>query len=301
VVIYNARTATAWLPPDDVATFATALLPIDDDGLRAVAGAAVADREQDVAPAVALAVEAIAESLDGTTLSRDELHEALRQRLPPDLLPWCPGCKSHHARRGLLVLAGLHGRLCLTGRAGRQPVFARTDQTIAWNPPPREQAGAELVRRYLNALGPSTPAHFAQWAGLGTRHARELWSLGELAEVRIDGEDRAWLNRDDLAGLDDAPKAPGVRLLAPGDPLLLGRDRARLLAEPAQRKQVWRAVGGAGVVLADGAPAGLWRARKRGRALAVTLDAFAAVDREALMAELERLAPHRNAITVELA
>ena len=108
------------------------------------------------------------------TLSRDDLHEALRQRLPGELLPWCEGCQSHHARRGLLVMAGLHGRLCIAGRAGRQPAFARTDQLVGWRRR-REDAGAELVRRYHAQYGASTPAHFAEWAGIGKAHARALW------------------------------------------------------------------------------------------------------------------------------
>jgi hypothetical protein len=233
-------------------------------------------------------------------LSRDDLHEALRRRLPAELLPWCNGCRSHHARRGLLVMASLRGRLCLAGRAGRQPAFARTDQRIAWDPPAREQAGAELVRRYLTALGPSTPGHFAQWAGLGTAHARELWALveEELAGVRVDGRGRAWLLERDLPRLADPPPARGVRLLAPGDPLLLGRDREPLVPDPGLRKRVWATLGGAGLVLSDGRPAAVWRARKQGRRLTVAVEAFAPMPREALRAEAERLAPHRGCATV---
>ena len=68
-----------------------------------------------------------------------------------------------------------------------------------------------------------------------------------------------------------------VRLLAPGDPILLGRDREALIADPALRKKVWAAVGGAGVVLSRGEPVALWRARKQGKRLEVTLEAFGEV------------------------
>ena len=152
-------------------------------------------------------------------------------------------------------MAALHGRLCISGRAGRQPAFSRTDQLVGWEAPPREAAGGELVRRYRRTYGPSNPAHFAAWAGLGKAHARELWALAE-----------------------DDPVAPpdlgGVLVLAPGDPVLLGRDREALLGDAAARKKVWAALGGMGLVLVDGAAAALWRGRKKGKRLEVTLEPF---------------------------
>ena len=159
VALYNPRTATAILPSDEAAAFATALIA-PDEGEEA-----------------RIAVESISDALDGRTLSRDDLHEELRGRLPEKMLPWCDGCQSHHARRWVLVTAGLHGRLCIAGRAGRQPEFARTDQWINWDAPPREEAGAELVRRFRVAYGPSTPADFAAWAGIEGPHAKALWEL----------------------------------------------------------------------------------------------------------------------------
>ncbi len=117
-------------------------------------------------------MEAISDALDGRALSRDDLHEELRQRLPKALLPWCEGCESHHARRGLLIMAGLHGRLCISGRVGRQPEFARTDQLIGWDAPARDAAGAELVTRYRHLYGPSSATDFAEWSGLARPHAR---------------------------------------------------------------------------------------------------------------------------------
>jgi Winged helix DNA-binding domain len=303
VALYNPRTATAVVPAAEAPAFGTALLPPDDAALKAIVASAVPERSEGFAEPVALAVAAIADALDGTVLSRDDLHEALRARLPAELLPWCEGCQSHHARRGLLVMAALHGRLCVAGRAGRQPAFARTDQWAAWKAPPAAGAGAELVRRYLAAYGPSSPGELAQWAGLGTAHARSLWALvaDELVEVAVEGRaGRAWVPAADLDRLADPPPASGVRLLAPGDPLLLGRDREALLPDERARRAVWKPIGGAGVVLSGGRPAALWRARKQGRRLAVTVEAFGAVSREAVAAEAERLAPHRGCTSVAL-
>ncbi len=275
VALYNPRSATAVVPADEAAAFGTAFLPDDDDGLKAIAGRAVPEQEADFAEPVQLGVDAISEALDGVTLSRDDLHEQLRQMLPQALLPWCPGCESHHARRGLLIMAALQGRLCIADRVGRQPAFARTDQIVGWDPPPREEAAAELVRRYHAQYGASNVADFSDWAGLARAHAREIWSEGDGGE-RLDG----------------------VRLLAPGDPVLMGRDREALVADPALRKVIWKSIGGSGVVLVDGEVAGTWHPRKQGKTLAVTVSGK--VPRKAVERAAERLVPHRGCVTLSI-
>jgi len=92
----------------------------------------------------------------------------------------------------------------------------------------------------------------------------------------------------------------GVRLLASGDPVLLGRDREALLPDAAARKKVWASLGGMGIVLDDGEAVALWRPRKQGKRLDVTVEALAEVDREAVEHAVERLAPHRGCETVRL-
>ena len=270
VALYNPRTATAIVPAEEAGAFGTAFLPKDDDGLKAIVGSALPERSEAFAEPVALAVAAVSDALDGVTLSRDDLHEALRQRLPGELLPWCEGCQSHHARRGLLVMAGLHGRLCIAGRAGRAPAFARTDQLVGWEAP--EDAGAQLVRRYHAQYGSSNVAHFAQWAGIGKAHARSLWFESDDAGERLDG----------------------VRVIAPGDPLLLTRDREALISDPAWRKRVWSAIPNTGVVLDHHEPVALWKARKQGKRLEVTLTG------EAPAEAFEPLAAHRGCTSVRV-
>ena len=89
VALYNPRTATAIVPAEEAGAFGTAFLPEDDEGLKAVVGSALPERSEAFAEPVALAVAAVSDALDGVTLSRDDLHEALRQRLPGELLPYC--------------------------------------------------------------------------------------------------------------------------------------------------------------------------------------------------------------------
>ena len=46
VALYNPRTATAIVPADEVAAFATAFLPDDDAGLKAIVDTAVPERSE---------------------------------------------------------------------------------------------------------------------------------------------------------------------------------------------------------------------------------------------------------------
>jgi hypothetical protein len=287
VAIPNPRTAVAILAAADVPIYLAALQPPDERALKAVLlnaapGDFEAAREQ--------AVAAIGDALDGRVLSRDALHEELRGRLPKELLPWCPACQIHHARRGLLTVASLAGRLCFAGHEGRQPAFARTDQWMTLAPAEPRTAQAEFVRRYLHHLGPSTHTHLAQWAGTAPSHARAMFRAVEDELVEVDG---GYLRSVDQAAFDDPPAARGVRLLGPGDPLLNARDRDRLIPDEATRKRLWRMTGSPGLVLHDGRPAGLWRARKQGRRLTLDTEWFGApVD---VREEAGRLAALRGA------
>ena len=286
VALPNPRTAVAIVPARDVATYLEALRPTDERALKAVLlNAAPGDYEA----ARRHAVSAIGAALDGRVLSRDALHEDLRGRLPRELLPWCESCRSHHARRGLLSVAALEGRLCIAGRAGRQNIFARTDQWIALEP--RGDAQAEFARRYLHHLGPSTHTDLAAWAGIAPSHAKALLRAVEDELVQVG---RAFLLAADLATFERPPEPRGVRLLGPGDPLLGARDRERLIPDPVLRKTIWRPVGGSGVVLSDGVPAGTWRSRTQGRRLRFETEWFGEpVD---VREEAERLAELRGAV-----
>jgi hypothetical protein len=177
VALYNARTATAVVPVAEAPAFGTALLPGDDAGLKAIVASAVPDRAEGFAEPVALAVDAVSDALDGTVLSRDDLHEELRARLPGALLPWCNGCQSHHARRGLLVMAGLHGRLCVAGRAG------------ASRPSPGPTSGPGGTRRRRRRRAPRSCA--ATWPRTGRRR-RGSWRSGRGWGTRTRGRCGRW-------------------------------------------------------------------------------------------------------------
>lgn len=165
VVLVNAMRGSPYLVPRaDMAVFTTALVPADDDGFKALIGPAVAKEvvEAGFTPrgALELVAEAARDALAGGPLGRDDFHQALRERLPDGLLPWCRGCRSHHVRPGLWRALGPFGvtemsakaqwRLAdrrLAGLWRSREQGERLDVTVEWLGEPADVAqGAEIAR-----------------------------------------------------------------------------------------------------------------------------------------------------------
>jgi hypothetical protein len=299
VLIPSVRGAPLAVAPEDLAVFSAGLAPPDEDAARAVIGNAWKSLDGITAmDALDRVSEAIHDSLRDGPLPRDEFHQALRDRLPGELLWWCKGCGSHHVHPSLWRATGIRGVLAIVGREGRSAVFGLPPKA-----PSLEDPGAELARRFLRAYAPARPKLLADWAGLAGSHAAALWErAGPLVPVDLDGT-KAWALAEDEPALVDPPKASGVRLLANLDPLHAGRDRELLVADPAVRKRIWTVLGGPGTVLAGGEVRGLWRGAKKGRKVVVTVEPLGKLTSSAtdeLAAEADRIAPFRGAEPGEL-
>ncbi|MEV4422251.1 crosslink repair DNA glycosylase YcaQ family protein [Patulibacter sp. NPDC049589] len=264
------------VPRADVAIFTTALVPEEDEDLRGLIGSAPAKEVEDAGYAVGEALDLVAtaarEGLADGPLDRDAFHQALRERLPEGLLPWCRGCKSHHVRPGIWRALGPLGVTEMPEKA----VWALAGHGApagAGDAVGLPEARAELVRRFLRAYGPGTHSQLASWAQTSPAYAKRLFTAvqDELAAVRLDGAKRFVLAAD-LDRLLDPPAARGVRLLHGYDPYVAQPDRATLVPDPALRKALFPAVGRPGIVLHDGRLAGLWRARKKGRRLELAME-----------------------------
>jgi hypothetical protein len=300
VVAPSVRGAPLAVALADLAVFTTALAPPDDAAAAAFMGSA-AETLDGIRPLDALhrVGAAVADALAGGPLGRDDLHQALRERLPAELLWWCRGCGSHHVHPSLWRATGVLGVLAIVGRQGRTAVFGAPPAA-----PAVPDATGELARRYLRAYGPAAPADLAAWAGVGREHAALIWDrAGDLAAVGP-GRRRRWLLAEDAGARAAAAPVLGVRLLPGYDPYLAQRDRDLAVPDAALRKRLWSGMGNPGALLADGEIAGTWRAQRRGRRLVVTVDAPAEVLRgrdDALAAEAAALAPWRGAETAEVA
>ena len=122
----------------------------------------------------------------------------------------------------------------------------------------------ELARRYLHALGPSSSSDFATWAGIEREEATDTWTAlqDELVDVRVRGSSRQALaeSAGSLIGDDETPDT--TRLLSPGDPYLLARDREAVVPDEWHRSQLWpQGTVPPGGLLVEGELAGTWRRR----------------------------------------
>jgi hypothetical protein len=296
VVTVNAMHGAAHVVPRrDAAIFTAAIVP-DEAGLKAFVGPGtareVAEAGFTVREALDLVAAAAREGLAAGPLDRDAFHQAMRERLPEGLLPWCPGCRSHHVRPGLWRRLGPLGVTYMPAKA----TFALADYPLLQ----LDEARAELVRRFLRCFGPATPSQLAAWARTSPGHARALFEQvsGELEPVQMDGG-RRFVLAADRSRLEDPPRARGVRLLGGFDPYVTQPDRATLVPDAALRTRLFPSVGRPGVVLRDGRLAGLWRGRKHGDVLEVELDWLGrAVD---VAAEAEAVARLRGCRTARLA
>ena len=211
---------------------------------------------------------AVWEALDGRCLRREEIADAVAERIGP-------------AARGRLLsgFAFVLGELCQGPPQGAKVTFVRPDQWVdGWKDVDEQDALLEVCRRFLRAFGPSRPTEFREWFSphLTLAAARGVFeALGdELEEIEVDGRRAHVLAAD--TEFDGSPG--GVRLLPEYDAYVMGfREREHLVPE-AVRRQVaaggrGRYEGPAGVlfVIVDGVAAGLWRRRKKGRKVEIDL------------------------------
>ena len=290
LVAHVIRGAIHALAPQDHALYGRTLISRDDDELGQQLGQQVQQlaAEKGFAPTDALAevAEATKDALSGgRALGKHALHDALRERVGDDLMPWCKGCKSHHVAPMLWRYGGV--------KAGAR---LNSERRYVLGKPGRAPAAGAALRRFLHFYGPATSADFADWGGLARSHARRLWQdvEAELDEVAV-GQRTAWALREDAAALAAPPTASGIRLIPPGDPYLQKPNRALIAPDPELRKRLFRPVASPGAVLADGRLAGLWRVKAKGRSTELTVERLGRLTRKEVEPEAERIAALRGA------
>jgi len=290
VVAHVVRGAIHALAPGDLALYGRALIARDDGELGAQLGRQVRRlaAEKGFAPSEALEEVATATKdalAHGRTLDKNKLHEELRQRVRPELMPWCRGCGSHHVAPMLW-------------RYGTVKAGARLDseRRYTMGKPGRTPAASEAVRRFLGFYGPAQPGDFAEWAGLAKPHADRLWdeAAGDLAEVPV-GKSKGWLMSGDMRALESPPAAEGIRLIPPGDPYLQKPNRPLLAPDAELHKRLFRPVASPGAVLRDGRLIGLWRVKAKGSKAELTVEKLGRLRRGDLEEEAQRVARLRGA------
>jgi len=296
VLMVNAmRGAPHVVPKADAPVFTTALVPGDDGALKGLVGSLAAKEVtgagHTVREAVDLVVGAAREGLAGGPLGRDDFHQAMRERLPDTLLPWCRGCQSHHVRPGLWRALGPLGVTVMPEKA----TYALAKQPRMAVP----EARAELVRRFLRCFGPATHTQLASWAQTAPAHAKTLFAAvdDELEPAKVDGR-RGFVLAEDVPRLEHPPAAKGIRLLGGFDSYVSQPDRDALSPGKELRKRMFPAVGRPGVVLYEGELRGLWKGRKKADRLDLEVEWLGKpVD---IADEAEAIAPLRGCATTRL-
>ena len=225
VQVWGPRFSTYVVPARDYALFTLGRL--DDDG-----------RGRQRAEEIAARLKAF---LDGRRMGDGEAGRAL-------------GVNSN-----LFRYAAPTGTVLIRWEGARQPTI--------WTVPRPEvdpqDARRELVRRYVHVFGPTTPASFATWAGIGPVEAGAAFAalMRSLTAVRTPiGE--AWiLARDEPEFRAPAGPAAAARLLPSGDAyyLLQGADRELLVPDVKRRGELWTSRVWPGAVLVEGDIVGTWR------------------------------------------
>ena len=197
--------------------------------------------------------------LDGTTMTYGDAGDALGE--PPNRLRY----------------AAPTGTVAIRWDGARQP----TVRTVPAPEVDPRNARLELARRYLRVFGPTTPASFAEWAGIALREGVMAFDAlrRSLTHVRTPIGD-AWILTRDESMFRAAPSAAApARLLPSGDAyfLLQGAERELLVPDADRRRELWTSRVWPGALLVEGEVVGTWR-RARGT---VTIQTWRRLSRSA--------------------
>jgi hypothetical protein len=174
----------------------------------------------------------------------------------------------------ILAWAAQTGLVCFGPRQGKQDSFVLLDEWLpAGKTLSRDEALAELARRYFTGHGPATVHDLMWWSGLTAADARAALEMvgAQLAQDTVDGRTYWFAPTPNGRGA-----APDIYLLPGFDEYLLGyRERGAVL-DPAHAAKV--VPGGNGMfkpmLVIDGRVAGVWQRTLRKTKVVLSFDPF---------------------------
>jgi hypothetical protein len=161
----------------------------------------------------------------------------------------------------ILTHCELEAIICSGGLSGKQHTYALVDERVPRGRRfDRDDALAELARRYLAGHGPATVQDLRWWSSLTVADIRE--ALGMLGSEVVSEEFDGITFWSLPASERDPVPASGVELLHTYDELIVGYTESRYFGDP--RAELARAAWKdrslpTGVVMRDGGIAGHWR------------------------------------------
>jgi hypothetical protein len=191
----------------------------------------------------------------------------------------------------LLMHAELEGLICSGAMRGKQHTYALLDERVPTATfLERDEALAELTRRYFTSHGPATVKDFAWWSGLSTADVRAGLELNrsQLESAVIEGH-TYWFRPD----TPTSPAASPIAHLLPAyDEYTIAYKQHSAILDPAYRELVVVAFGI--VIVIDGRIAGAWKRVIEKDHARLTLSPFRALS-EAEQQALAQVVQHYSA------
>jgi hypothetical protein len=203
----------------------------------------------------------------GRQLTRDEMYQLLERANISTA-----GQRGYH----ILWRSAQEGLICFGPPSGKQQTFTLLDE---WAPRTnnltRDEALAELARRYFTSRGPTTLADFGWWSGLTASDARAGLEMvkAQLRPETINGQ-TYWMSPD---GPATANNAPGVYLLPGFDEYLLGYTDRTAVLEAIHAPQIHPGSNGmfSPTLVIEGRIAGTWKRTFKKNSVAIAVAPFA--------------------------
>jgi hypothetical protein len=187
----------------------------------------------------------------GRALTRDELRAALA----------AAGIEAPGTQRlaHLIMRAELDGVICSGPRRGKQFTYALLEERVPPVAPlSRDEALAELARRFFVSRGPATVQDMAKWSGLTVADAKQGLAAvaGPLEQASVGGQ-TYWFPDTPPAARTDTPTA---YLLSVYDEYISGyKDRRAIVSERNAARLVGQGNALQFIVVVDGQVVGTWK------------------------------------------
>ena len=238
---------------------------------------------------------AIATALrDGAQLTRQELKVALERKG----VATGSGVGGVQRLAHIVMQAELDAVICSGARRGKQFTYALLDERVPISRPrPRDEAIAELARRYFTSHGPAQIHDFAWWSGLSVADARAGLATveSELARETIDGR-TYWFSSSGRT-----PTAPRTAYLLPlfDEYLIAYKDRRAALDTSRWTRAASRDPFSAPVVV-NGQVVGGWKRVQTGDKVGIALTPLAPLKKRDVAAVTDAARTYTDFVGAEL-
>ncbi len=190
----------------------------------------------------------------------------------------------------ILQRASLDGLICQSVTKNNNPTYISIDELPKPRKLKRNDALAELAKRYFNSHGPGTLKDYVWWSGLLVKDAKDgIEAIKHNLHSEVVNGETYWMSS--ISG--KKPKSPTVNLLPGFDEYLLGyKDRSASIDADQSKKFLIHANGFfRSTVVVDGKVAGTWKRTIRKNTVSMSINDFKrlnSIENDALGSEIQR-------------